>query len=61
MPEGTAFMFAFGAYTYNFYVAKITICCVVEYRFERPREDALTYAFILKALNMIPTSGSAQN
>ncbi|XP_022763876.1 uncharacterized protein LOC111309190 [Durio zibethinus] len=30
-------------------------------RFERLQDDALTYAFILKALNMIPTSGSALN
>ncbi|EOX99023.1 Prolyl oligopeptidase family protein isoform 2 [Theobroma cacao] len=30
-------------------------------RFERLQEDAMTYAFILKALDMIPTSGSAQN
>ncbi|XVF67059.1 hypothetical protein PTKIN_Ptkin10aG0090500 [Pterospermum kingtungense] len=29
-------------------------------RFERLEEDALTYTFMLKAVNMIPTSGSAK-
>ena len=59
MPEGAAF-FSLLEHTYNLFIVKITICSV-ECRFERLQEDALTYAFILKALNMIPTSGSAHN